>query len=117
MKAAQDKLFLLYPSFEDPALPGRTFYCEDCALIEGVLATFPMLKEKLEIHRIAYPRPRPEVVALLGEANQWLPLLILRNGDTSVHQTGIYQGLSFVSDKDAILRVLSERHALPLPHP
>ena len=39
----RDRLFLLQPGFEDPAYPGRCFYCWHCALIEGVLASFPLL--------------------------------------------------------------------------
>jgi hypothetical protein len=115
--ATKDRLFLLHHSFQDPAIPGQTFYCEDCALIEGVLATFPILKDKLDIQRVDYPRPRRVVVDIVGEANQGLPLLILRGGDSSPHQSGVHEGRSFVSDKASILRVLSERHGIPLPHP
>ena len=41
----RDRLFLLRPGFEDPAYPGQRFYCWHCALIEGVLASFPALAE------------------------------------------------------------------------
>ena len=38
------QLFLLTPELHrSTALPGRHFYCEHCALIEGVLASFPDL--------------------------------------------------------------------------
>lgn len=114
---SKDTLFLLMPGFEDPAYPGQTFYCEHCALIEGVLASFPALGEKIEIMRIAWPRPRPDVIALVGEENQSLPLLILAQGDSSIHQTGEYEGRAFISDKDAILKALSERHGFAQPHP
>ena len=113
----RDTLYLLKPGFEDPAYPGETFYCWHCALMEGVLASFPELGKDLDIKRIAWPRPRHEVIGLVGEENQSLPLFILKKGDRSVHQTGEYEGNSFVSDKDAILAVLSERHGFPHPHP
>ncbi|MBR0877496.1 hypothetical protein ABIF65_007667 [Bradyrhizobium japonicum] len=112
-----DRLFLLRPGFEDPAFPGQRFYCWHCALIEGVLASFPKLAEKLDVERIAWPRPRLPVIALVGEENQSLPLLVLADGTTSPHQTGSHHGRAFIADKDAILAALSERHGFPDPHP
>ncbi|MEY9403481.1 hypothetical protein ABIF66_001115 [Bradyrhizobium japonicum] len=112
-----DRLFLLRPGFEDPAFPGQRFYCWHCALIEGVLALFPKLAEKLDVERIAWPRPRLPVIALVGEENQLLPLLVLADGTTSPHQTGSHHGRAFIADKDAILAALSERHGFPDPHP
>lgn len=113
----RDRLFLLRPGFDDPAYPGRRFYCWHCALIEGVLASFPAFAEKLDVERIAWPRPRREVIALVGEANQSLPLLVLADGTTSQHQTGSHQDRAFIADKGAILAALSERHGFPDPHP
>ena len=114
---APDRLFLLRPDFEDPAYPGRRFYCWHCALIEGVLASFPELAELLEVERIPWPRPRQAVIALAGEENQSLPLLVLAEGATSPHQTGTHHGRAFIADKDGILAALSERHGFPDPHP
>src|SRR5215218_10187387 len=102
----RDRLFLLRPGFEDPAFPGRRFYCWHCALIEGLLASFPQLADKLEVERIAWPRPRQAVIALACEENQSLPLLVLAVGATSPHQTGSHQGRAFIADKDAILGTL-----------
>lgn len=36
----RDRLFLLRPDFEDPAYPGRRFYCSHCALIEACSPRF-----------------------------------------------------------------------------
>ena len=113
----RDRLFLLRPGFEDPAYPGQRFYCWHCALIEGVLASFPAFAEKLDVERIAWPRPRQAVIELVGEENQSLPLLVLADGATSPHQTGSHRGRAFIADKDAILAALSERHGFPAPHP
>ena len=113
----RDRLFLLRPGFEDPAFPGRSFYCWHCALIEGLLVSFPQLADKLDVERIAWPRPRQAEIALAGEENQSLPLLVLAVGATSPHQTGSHQGRAFIADKDAILAALSERHGFPDPHP
>lgn len=113
----RDKIFLLRPNFEDPAYPGQRFYCWHCALIEGVLASFPELTGGLDVERIAWPKPRYPVIELVGEENQSLPLLFLANGDTSLHQTGVYRGKAFIAEKDKILAALSERHGFPNPHP
>lgn len=113
----RDRLFLLRPDFEDPAYPGRRFYCWHCALIEGVLASFPALAKRLEVERIAWPRPRQAVIALVGEENQSLPLLVLAIGAISPHQSGSHWDRAFIADKDAILAALAERHGFPHPHP
>jgi hypothetical protein len=112
-----DKLFLLRPNFEDPAYPNKRFFCWHCALLEGMLTSFPELAQRLDIERIAWPRPRQEVISLVGEANQSLPLLVLTGGQSSVHQTGVYEGRAFIADKDKILAALSERHGFPDTHP
>jgi hypothetical protein len=113
----RDTLFLLKPGFEDPAWPGQRFYCWHCALMEGVLASFPDLARRLDVERIAWPRPRREVVALAGAENQDLPLLVLAAGETSAHKTGSFQGRDLVAGKDAILAALTQRHGFPVPHP
>ncbi len=113
----RDRLFLLRPDFIDPAYPGQRFYCWHCALLEGVLASFPDLAEKIDVARVAWPRPRHTVIDLVGEENQSLPLLVLADGANSAHQTGAHRGRAFIADKDAILAALSERHGFPVPHP
>ncbi|GAB2184995.1 DUF3088 domain-containing protein [Roseibium sp. LAB1] len=100
----KDTLYILSPGFEDPAYPGKSFYCWHCALMEGVLASFPELAHRLDVRRIAWPKPRREVADLLGEDNQSLPVLVLAEG-------------GFINDKDAILTALTERHGFPHPHP
>lgn len=113
----RDRLFLLRPGFEDPAYPARRFYCWHCALIEGVLASFPQLASHLDVERVEWPRPRHRVIAFVGEKNQSLPLLVLADGVKSSQITGTYEGQAFISGKDEILAALSERHGFPHPHP
>jgi hypothetical protein len=113
----RDRLFLLKPDFEDPAYPGQRFYCWHCALLEGVLASFPSLQSKIDVERIAWPRPRQAVVEIVGEDNQSLPLLVLAADAPDELATGKFQGQRFVDGKDAILTVLSRRHGIPRPHP
>ncbi|MEP2707249.1 MAG: DUF3088 domain-containing protein [Roseibium sp.] len=100
----KDTLYILTPGFKDPAYPGKTFYCWHCALMEGILASFPELACRLDVRRISWPRPRQKLVDLIGEANQSLPVLILAEG-------------GFIDDKDAILQALTDRHGFPHPHP
>lgn len=117
MKRHRDTLFLLQPGFHDPAFPDQIFYCWHCALLEGVLASFPDLARKLDVVRIAWPRPRAEIVALVGEAHQSVPLLILAEDATAGLETGLQGDIRFVAGKDAILDLLSRRHGFPTPHP
>ncbi|MGH6776098.1 DUF3088 domain-containing protein [Brucella tritici] len=114
---SKDRLFLLKPGFEDPAYPGQLFYCWHCALIEGVLASFPALGDRLDIERVDWQRPRKAVIELAGEDNQNLPLLILKNGDRSPFETGRHEERSLIGDPHKILAALAERHGFPLPHP
>jgi hypothetical protein len=68
-------LFLLKHDFPDG--PGQPFYCPECAQINGVLHYYPQLRHVLEVRYVDFPRPRPDVVALVGEANQSCPVLVL----------------------------------------
>jgi hypothetical protein len=113
----RDTLFLLRPNFEDPKFPGQRFYCWHCALLEGVLVSFPELALQIDVERIAWRRPRTAVIALAGKDNQSLPLLVLAEGSTSPHAEGIYRGRAFVADKDKILAAFTERYGFPAPHP
>ncbi|WP_246116805.1 DUF3088 domain-containing protein [Denitrobaculum tricleocarpae] len=116
-----DTLFLVKPGFQDPAFPGKDFYCWHCALIEGVLTSFPERAANLTVKRVAWPRPRSEVIDLVGEEHQSLPLLVLSEGSQSPDGTGrspaASHARSFIADKDAILQALTDRHGFPHPHP
>ena len=114
---AKPTLFLLEPAFEDPAYPGQRFFCRHCSLVEGVLNNFPAVGEALEIRRVAFQRPRSEVIAILGEAHQSLPVLVLPKGEERAAATGRANGLSFASGAEEILATLAERHGLPVIHP
>jgi hypothetical protein len=113
----RDKLFLLQPDFEDPAYPGQRFYCWHCALLEGVLASFPTLSLQIDVERIPWSKPRRVLVDLVGKDNQSVPLLVLAENAPHGLATGSFRGIRFVKDKDAILSVLSRRHGIPDPHP
>jgi hypothetical protein len=109
----KDRLFLLQQGFEAPGYLGKRFFCWHCALLDGLLAAFPELAQRLHVERVEWPRPRQGVISLVGEANQSLPLLVLADGQTSLHQTGVYKGRVFIADKDKILAALADRHGFP----
>lgn len=113
----RDRLFLLRPDFVDPAYPGQRFYCWHCALLEGVLASFPALTGRIDVERVAWPRPRHAVIDLVGEENQSLPLLVLADDAPAELATGEKDGVRFVAGREALLDVLSRRHGIPVPHP
>jgi len=114
---SKDTLFLLKPDFIDPKFPNQRFYCWHCALIEGVLLSFPNMADHLIIERVAWERPRKLVIDVVGEENQSLPLLVLATDRPSKFQTGRFENISFIAGKDKILEALSERHGFPKPHP
>lgn len=113
----RDTLILIKPDFLDPAFPDKRFYCWHCALIEGVLVGFPALQTRINIVRIEWPRPRQEVIQLIGEENQSLPVLIFADDAPEQYGARHYNGRQFVADKDDILQALASRHHIPVPHP
>lgn len=117
MPAKKATLYLLDPSFEDPAFPGQQFFCRHGSLVEGVLGNFPKIRAELDIRRVKFPRPRAEVIAAIGDGNQSLPVLVLPEGETRAAAKGSANGRSFAAGAEAILATLAERHGLPVIHP
>lgn len=117
MSSEKPILYLLEPGFEDPALPGQKFFCRHGSLVEGVLGHFPEVRDQLEIRRVAFPRPRREVIAAIGEANQGLPVLVLPPGETWSGANGGHDGRIFATGAESILATLAERYGLPVIHP
>ena len=71
----KDQLFLLQPGFFNVGL--GPLYCTESLPIEGMLSFFPQLRKLIDVHYLAFPRPRVELVRLLGETHQNIPVLIL----------------------------------------
>ncbi len=111
------QLFLLSPDFVDAAYPEQRFFCRHSALVEGVIASFPVLEGQLDIRRVAFKRPRAELIAVVGEANQALPVLVLPAGETSRQASGEAGGRQFVAGAEPIIAALVERELIPPPHP
>jgi hypothetical protein len=73
----RDQLFLLTPDFADTRHGDRLFFCPETAMVEGMLAFYPKLRARVDVHYIGFDKPRSAIVALLGEAVQGCPMLVL----------------------------------------
>ncbi|MDQ7018180.1 MAG: DUF3088 family protein [Robiginitomaculum sp.] len=110
----KDILFLLAPGFEDN---DRREFCPECAEIWGVLAYFPAIKESLDIRYQPIARPRAELVAMLGKANQNCPTLVLSGQIDAgphavVHKIGQHRFLDNARD---IAKYFAHRYGTPMP--
>lgn len=110
----KDQIFLIAPGFTDPKRDDGPFVCTYCNQVEGLLASFPALAEKIEVTRLPFPRPRQPVIDLIGEDNQGLPVLVF--GDNPPGDALEANGRHFVSDTKRILALLAERHGFPKLH-
>ena len=109
-------LFLLAPGFDDGI--GGSFFCPDCAMVEGFLRYNPNIEAALDVRRIAFTRPRADVVALLGEAHQGCPTLVLPevNGQVAEASVSTQTGRTFIADGKPICAYLAKVFGVPLPH-
>lgn len=108
---AHDIVYLIEPDFDVPGRSDGPFVCPFCNQIEGLLASFPQLALDIEVIRVPFPRPRGAVIAVVGEENQALPLLIL--GEEPPADARTNGDVQFISDTERILELLAERHGFP----
>ena len=107
-----DRLYLITPGFSRPNHPAsERFACPACNVLEGLLAGRE-LPPGLEVHRVAFQRPRASIVALLGEANQGLPALVLGDEHPIPADAREFDGVRFLDDVERIAQVLAQRHGL-----
>ncbi|MGV1100668.1 DUF3088 domain-containing protein [Thiovibrio sp. JS02] len=113
---AKHTLFTLTPWIEDGRGP---YYCPDCAVVEGFLHYSPQIREKIVIVQVNFPRPRPEIVELLGADNQSCPVLVLAEeaGMTPGAKTSFATGRKFINNGLAICNFLAEAYNGIKPHP
>ncbi|WFU78175.1 DUF3088 domain-containing protein [Bradyrhizobium sp. CIAT3101] len=111
-----DRLFLLKPGFEDPAEPGRFFVCPHCNAIEGLLASFSGLATQIDVQRLSFARPRTEIVEILGEQHQSLPVLVFDETKPVPDDAGVANGRRFFDQPERILRYLADRYTFPHIH-
>ena len=113
----KDLLFLLTPGFNDG--DGAPYYCPACLIFEGFLRLYPDLASQIEVRRVAFPRPRAEMVERLGELHQSCPVLILGHPllkPSDNHGIKTVGGHHFISDPHAIGEYLSITYGIPRPH-
>ena len=114
----RDILFLLRPGFLDG---DARYFCPGSAQVEGVLSFYPKLREQVDVRYIAYPRPRAEVVALLGPQNQGAPALVLADaarakGAPAAVGFREHDGRLFVNEPLEIAEYLAWRYGSDRPH-
>lgn len=110
-----DRLYLLNPDWHDDQ--GGPWFCPPGAVVEGVLGFYPRLREALLITYLDHPRPRPPVIAEVGEANQSCPVLVLDDAfDWPDAEVSAETGRRFLQDA-AILPYLAARYGIGRPHP
>ena len=112
---AKPILFLLRAGFPDPKHGPGGFYCPECATVAGILYYHPQLTEALDVRLVDVPRPRPEVVALVGEENQSCPVLVLPPGDLPAG-VPVFNGRAFVSGPVPIVNFLADRYGTARSH-
>jgi hypothetical protein len=109
----KDTLFLLAAPFQDG---GFQWYCNDCSALEGALLANPHWNERIEVRRIAYPRPRKEIVELIGPDFQGCPMLVMAR-DKAPGDAIVLGEFAILQDVRAIGRALAHRHGGAGPHP
>ena len=92
-------------------------------MVEGMLAFYPKLRAQVDVHYIGFDKPRSAIVALLGEAVQGCPILVM--GEESLVAfdarpdvtVGESLGQAYISKDKEICRYLALRYGAGLPHP
>lgn len=116
MSLARDTLFILRAPFEDHAMEG-TWFCTSCATMEGALLANPHWATHIDVKRSAFPRPRHDVIALLGEENQSLPVLVLADESTPPEGAKEVDGRFYLDEPKPITRYLAATYGGAGPHP
>lgn len=111
-------LFLLEPSFPDPGVGPGLFFCPHCATVEGILAYYPAVRERLDVRHVAFQRPRAAVIEVLGPEHQACPALVLPPDWTeSRAPCRRAHGRIFFVGAGEIAAFLAEWAGIALPHP
>jgi len=116
MKLARDTLFILRAPFEDAEMDG-TWFCTACATMEGALLANPHWATHIEVKRAAHPRPRHDIITLIGEENQSMPVLVLADASKPPADAKQVEGLHFLDEPKSITRYLAATYGGAGPHP
>ena len=113
----RDTLFIIAAPFTDSELQG-TWFCRDCATMEGALLANPAWAARIDVQRLPYPRPRHLVIELIGEENQGLPALVLADAAKAPAEAKrSANGRAFLTDPKGITRYLAAAYGGAGPHP
>ena len=110
----KDQLFLLRPGFYNLGL--GPLYCTESLPVEGMLSFFPQLRKLIEVHYLEFPRPRRELVNLLGEAHQSVPVMILaprRRVRSEAPEPQLVRQQRIFAEEQKIRQYLSVQYRLP----
>lgn len=116
MKPQRDTLFIIAAPFVDAALDG-TWFCTACATMEGALLANPEWSSRIDVRRSAFPRPRSEIIAMIGEGNQSMPVLVLGASATPPADAKEFEGVFFLDEPKPITRYLAATYGGAGPHP
>lgn len=116
MSLQRDTLFIIKAPFEDAALEGKWF-CASCAMMEGALLANPHWATHIDVKRMPFPRPREEMIALIGEENQSMPALVIADAAKAPDGAKEHEGRRFLDDPKVIARYLAGRYGGAGPHP
>jgi hypothetical protein len=114
MPTVKPILFLLRAGFPDAKHGPEGAYCPECATVAGILHYYPDVAAQLDIRQVDVPRPRADVVALVGEEHQSCPVLVLPEGDQPAG-VPLSMGRAFVSGPAAIVNFLADRYGTARP--
>lgn len=114
----RDTLFLIKAPFEDKMLEG-TWFCHDCSALEGALLANPQWARVIDVRRLPFPRPRDDLIALIGEANQAMPVLVLAEASVPPEEAkhSDETGRAFIDTSRGIGRYLAKLYGGAGPHP
>lgn len=116
------KLFLLKKDFKDPNIEpaNQSYYCPDCATMEGILSYFPTLINELEVIHVDFIKPRQIIVDLIGEDHQGCPVLVTTKAENSNIDTSYFKEAGdfiFIKSTKDMMQYLGDRYHISIPHP
>lgn len=95
-------LFILKMPFTEGS--EENWFCTHCAMIEGALNVNPDWEKHIDVRRIDHQKPRKELIEVLGEENQWTPVLVIKDQQP-------------ITDPVEITEYLSQKYGGARPHP
>ncbi len=112
----QHTLFILKPGFYDNG--EGPYYCPYCAAIEGMIKYIPEIEDEINVRRIDFPRPRQEIIELIGNENQGCPVWVLEKNTSIPRYAKISEetGRAFINGEINIGKYLSELLNTMIPH-